>query len=54
MAKKTTNDLYQISRTIGKIASLSNDMDNAREGNFDKIAKKHIKREIHKNLNKFL
>lgn len=54
MAKKTTNDLYNLSRTIGKIASISNDIDNAKEGNFDKIAKKHIKREIHKNLNKIL
>lgn len=52
--KNIANNLYDASRKIGKVASITNDINNIKEGNFDKIAKKHIKREIHKNINKFL
>lgn len=52
--KEITNALYDASRKIGKVASISNDINNIKEGNFDKVAKKHIKKEIHKNINKFL
>jgi hypothetical protein len=52
MSKKTTNDLYKATRTLGKIASLSNDLDNLKEGRIDKVVKKRVKREIHKDIDK--
>lgn len=52
--KNIADNLYDASRKFGKVASITNDINNIKEGNFDKIAKKHIKREIHKNINKFL
>ena len=44
---KLVNELYK-----GKTASVLNDIENISKGNLDKVIKKKVKREIHKELNK--
>lgn len=52
MAKKVTSQLYELSRTIAKVASMSNDADNLVKGRFDKIISKRFKRAVYKQTNK--
>lgn len=49
-----TSLLYDLSRAAGKAASISNDMKNLANGHPERVLKKQIKREMHKNLNKVL
>lgn len=51
---KLVNNLYKITRQLGKTASVLNDVENISKGNVDKVVKKHIKREIHKGIDKKL
>ena len=48
------NELYKATRKLGKTASVLNDIENISKGNIDRVVKKRIKREIHKELNKKL
>ena len=49
---KLVNELYKATRKLGKTASVLNDIENISKGNLDKVIKKKVKREIHKELNK--
>lgn len=49
---KLVNELYKAIRKLGKTASVLNDIENISKGNLDKVIKKKVKREIHKELNK--
>ena len=49
---KLVNELYKSTRKLGKTASVLNDIENISKGNLDKVIKKKVKREIHKELNK--
>ena len=46
--------LYDLSRTAGKAASISNDVKNLSSGHPERVIKKQIRREMHKNLNSML
>lgn len=48
------NELYKISRKTGKAASVLNDVKNLSTGHPDRIIKKAVKRETHKQLNKLI
>lgn len=50
--KQLINFLYKLSRQSGRIASRMSDVKNILEGNGDRVIKKAIRREMHKNLNK--
>lgn len=52
--KQITNVLYKITRKLGRIASISNDIDNTLNGRVDRVANKRIKRKAHQTLNKIL
>ena len=54
MSNDMTSLLYDLSRKIGKAASVSNDVKNVANGHPERILKKAVKREMHKNLNKIL
>jgi len=49
-----TSLLYSATRKIGKAASTLNDVENIANGHADRVVKKAIKREMHKNLNSIL
>ena len=49
---KLVNEIYKATRKLGKTASVLNDIENISKGNLDKVIKKKVKREIHKELNK--
>lgn len=51
---KITNNLFDLTRTLGKAASISNDIDNLKNGNIDKVIKKQVKKDIYKNIDKLL
>lgn len=46
--------LYEIARTSGKAGSLANDAKNLSRGHPDRVLKKRLNREVHKNLNSIL
>lgn len=46
--------LYDLSRTAGKAASIGNDVKNLSSGHPERVIKKQIRREMHKNLNSML
>ena len=49
---KLVNELYKATKKKKKTASVLNDIENISKGNLDKVIKKKVKREIHKELNK--
>jgi len=49
---KLVNNIYKLSRQFGKTASILNDIENISKGNVDKVIKKRVRREIHKEINK--
>ena len=51
---KLVNNIYKLSRQLGKTASIRNDIENISKGNVDKVIKKRVRREIHKEINKKL
>lgn len=51
---KLVNNIYKLSRQFGKTVSILNDIENISKGNVDKIIKKRVRREIHKEINKKL
>lgn len=51
---KLVNSIYKLSRQFGKTASILNDIENISKGNVDKVIKKRVRREIHKEINKKL
>ena len=51
---KLVNNIYKLSRQFGKTASILNDIENISKGNVDKVIKKRVRREIHKEINKNL
>lgn len=51
---KLVNNIYKLSRQFGKTASILNDIENISKGNIDKVIKKRVRIEIHKEINKKL
>ncbi|WP_370781012.1 hypothetical protein [Anaerobutyricum hallii] len=51
---KLVSNIYKLSRQFGKTASMLNDIENLSKGNVDKVIKKRVRREIHKEINKKL
>ena len=49
-----TSLLYDLTRLVGKAASVSNDARNISNGRPDLVVKKQIKREMYKNINKIM
>jgi hypothetical protein len=54
VAKKPSGKLYDITRKLGKIAQITNDVEDVATGKVDKVVKRHIKRSIRKKSNKTL
>ena len=49
-----TSLLYGLARKSGKAASMINDVENIAKGKPERVIKKAVKREMHKNLNNIL
>lgn len=49
---KLVNGLFRLTRQLGKTASILNDVENISKGNVDKVIKKKVKREVHKEINR--
>jgi len=51
---KLVNGLYDVARKAGKTASVLNDVENLAKGKPEKVVKKHVKKNLHKGLNKLI
>ena len=49
---KASKKMYDATRSIGKVAQITNDIEDVAQGKFGKVAKRHIKRNIRKKGNK--
>ena len=51
---KLVSNIYKLSWQFGKTTTKKNDIENLSKGNVDKVIKKRVRREIHKEVNKKL